>query len=227
MALETVIGNLQSGHNQLEPGTFVHADQLTAEQVRNPSLRTHVFYTADGHLYSLEEGVPTLFLTRREHNLVLRHLNDEVDSSYDQLTKTGNYRPDVTEAREAMAAKDTLRIDLTKLRLQGTDEEWRYLKINTTEYDSLNPEERKLAERFYGQGKAFDSAMNKLKDAGIENTRVYVLNPEYVWEQAQDGPVGHASWRDNFGDLADSDADDHGIGIHNALLRGTQEIKPS
>ena len=39
----------------------------------------------------------------------------------------------------------------------------------------------------YGQGKDFDKAMKMFSQAGIESTRVYVLNPEYVQDNVQDG----------------------------------------
>ncbi len=227
MVLETIVDNLRDGYNQLQPGTMLHADQLMAEQVTDASLRGQRFYVADGPLYSLQEGVPTLWLTRHtveeQNNLVLRHLNDEVDSSYDQLIKTGNFRADPEEAGQAMKAKGTLRVDLTKLRLQGANVEWRYLAVSTTSYDSLNREERKLAERFYGQGDAFVAAMNTLKEVGISETRVYVLNPAYVQKEAQKGPVGRAAWRSSFNYDAGSDARDLNVNDLN-VLRGVRQV---
>lgn len=218
MALETIVGDLRA-YSELEPGTFLHGDQLTAEQVHDTSLRRQAFYVADGPLYSLEgkKRTPTLFLTLEPDNLVLRHLNDEVNSSFDQLVKTGNFRPGTEEARKAMEAKDTLRIDLTKLRLKGDNAEWRYVEISTTDYDRLNAEERKLAERFYGQGTGFVAAMKALQDEGISNTRVYVLNPDYVRKEAVAGPVARAAWRGNFDGGAGSDAGGHDVDILSGL----------
>ena len=137
MALETIIDNLRDGYNQLEPSTFQHADQLTAAQVKDPSLRNQCFYTADGPLYSVEgkKKTPTLWLTREPYNLVLRHLNDNVNSSYEQLVKTGTFRPGLDEARRAMKAKSTLRIDLSILHLPSYKSQWQYLEISTTKYD--------------------------------------------------------------------------------------------
>ncbi len=225
MTLETIVDNLRDGYNQLKPGTFLHADQLMAEQVKDAGLRTKGFYVADGPLYSLEgkKKTPTLWLTREPDNLVLRHLNDGVDSSYDQLVKTGNFRPDPKEARKARRAKGTLRIDLTKLRLQGDEAEWRYVEVRTTDYDSLNSEERKLAERWYGQGKAFGTAMKTLKDAGISATRVYVLNLGYVSREAKKGPVGRAAWRDYFSNYAESYAFGRGVGKRSGV-RGVRLV---
>ncbi len=216
MTLETIMGNLRDGYNQLEPGTMLHADQLMAAQVQDANLRTQSYYVADGPLYSLEDRkkTPTLWLTREADNLVLRHLNDEVNSSYEQLIKTHNYRPNPEEALAAMNAKGTLRVDLTKLRLHGDEAEWRYLEIDTQKYDKLKPEERKLAERWYGRGKAFGTAMKTLKDAGISTTKVYVLNPGYVSQEAKKDPIGRAAWRYGFVSVAGSVAYVRSVFIH-------------
>lgn len=228
MTLETIFDNLRDGYNQLEPGTFLHADQLMAEQVQDAGLRNQSFYVADGPLYSLEgkKQTPTLWLSREADNLVLRHLNDKVNSSYDQLVNTGNFRPNSQEARKAMQAKDTLRVDLTKLHLQGNEAEWRYLEISTTDYNTLNAEERKLVERWYGQGKAFVTAMKTLKRAGINETRVYVLNPTYLDKEAKERPLGRAGWRGGFNISAGSYANDRIVNNRNGL-RGVRLEVPA
>ena len=215
MALETIVGNLRKGYAQLQPGTMLHADQLMAEQVKDASLRNRDFHVADGPLYSLEgkKRTPTLWLTREPNNLVLRHLNDKVNSSYEQLVNVymRDYCPNPEEAREAMQAQDTLRIDLTQLHLQGDSVIWQYLEISTTKYKKLKLEERKLVERFYGQGKAFATAMNILKESGIDSTKVYVLNSGYVQKEATECPIGRAAWRNNFENCANSSAYDYSV----------------
>ncbi len=227
MSLDTIFGNLKA-YNQFEPFSLLHADQLTAEQVNNPSLRTIAFYVADFSLYTVEEEQkkPTLWLARHTaeepHNLVLRHLDDEKNSSFNQLVKTGNYNPTPEEVQEVMSANGTLRIELTQLTLKGYDKEWRYLEISTTHYDSLNAEDRLLAERFYGQGDNFIAAMKMLKDAHIDKTRVYVFSPEYVAKGASESPVGRAAWRRSFDYYAISGAVVHDIGSLYAL-RGVRK----
>lgn len=170
-----------------------------AAQVQDPSLQDLEFYVADGVLYSMEGG-PTLWLTREPENLVLRHLDDRVNSSYDQLqTFPYNFHPSPDEVRQAMQAKDTLRIDLTRLRFSpGADPVWRHVEINTTSYDKLNAEERKLAERFYGEGEAFKTAMRTLEEVGIVATGVYVFNPAHVQKKTLIGPIGVAADRNPF-----------------------------
>ncbi len=229
--LETIVDNLRDGYAQLEPGTFLHSDQLMAAQVKDASLRNREFYVADGLLYSLEgeKKTPTLWITREPDNLVLRHLDEKVNGAYNnsyyRLVKTGNFRPEPEEARQAMEAKDTLRIDLTKLSLQGDSPEWRYLKISTTLYNNLlNAEERKLAERFYGEGKALGTAMKALKKAGIYSTWVYVLAPAYVDEEVKyKGLIGRASSQNLFDGVSYFNAGDCSIGIR-GRLRGVRRV---
>ena len=185
MNLETIAGDLRT-YAKLQPGTMLHVDELMKERRSNPELCDQSFYTADGELYFLQgkKKTPTLAITREKDNLVLRHLDD----AFTQLTTTGNYRPNVQEVQQSIDAPETVLIDLTKLRLQGNDAEWRYLGISTTEYDKLRPEERTLAERVYGQGDEFGASLAMLHEAGIKETRVYVLNPVYVQKEAEQGP---------------------------------------
>ena len=213
--LETITGDLRA-HARLEPGTMLHSDQLMAKKVCDDNLRILSFYVADGPLYSLEgaEKIPTLWLTRESNNLVLRHLYDDRrisygQSSYDLLLKNSNYRPNPEEARIAMEAKDTLRIDLTKLRLQRDDSQQWYLKISTTKYNKLNSEERKLAERFYGQGDAFVAAMSVLKKSGVGCFGIHVLNPADVQKEATKSPIALVAWSGGFGDGAGSLSPDY------------------
>jgi len=136
-----------------------------------------------------------LFITRRDHNLVLRH----IDNAYIQLLYR-NYYLNREEALASIADPSTVSIDLTQLRLQGNDndKELRYFVVPTTTYDSLNPEERRLAERVHGSGDAFVQVMKMLVSARIKETIVFVLNPDYVKKNAQKYPIWQASWLNNF-----------------------------
>ena len=216
--LETIVGDIRA-YAQLQPGTMLHVDQLMKERRTNPSLREQGFYTADGELYFLQgkKKTPTLAITREKDNLVLRHLDD----AFTQLTTTGNYRPNVQEAQQSIDAPETVLIDVTKLRLRGDDTERRYLVISTTKYDKLRPEERTLAERVYGQGDEFGLSMAQLKKAGISETRIDVLNPAYVQKEAEQGPLGRASWLGNF--TCDSYFDAYGRDVDDSnRLRGVR-----
>src|SRR3989338_4736337 len=188
--LENILGNLPEAYALVDPETMLHSDELQLERLTNRELRALSFYTADGNLYDVHEGKARLSITRRDHNPVLRNIND----AFAQLTSSRNYHPKSKEALESITAESTVSIDLTQLGLQSDDSEWRYLTILTQNYDILNPEERKLAERVHGSGDAFVHVMKMLADANINETRVYVLNPAYVEENTGEVPLGRASW---------------------------------
>ena len=221
MSLETITGNLRDAYKQVQPETMLHVDQLMKERRINRELRNVGFYTADGQLYFLagEEKTPSLAMTRQPQNLVLRHIDD----AFTQLVETANYHPDVTEAQQAIEAPDTVVIDLTKLRLEKHNDEYSALVISTTKYDKkLNAEERKLAERVYEQGDNFVANMRMLSDAGISETRVFMLNPKYVQKEAKDGAVGRASWLGCF--IDDSSFNAVVRGVNDGRLRGVRRV---
>ncbi len=219
--LVNILGNLQTAHNASVPGTLRHVDQLMTERQTNFSLRSLGFYTPDGNLYFMDGEIPKLAMTREADNLVLRHLNDEVNSSYNQLTETGNFFPDPREAEQAIKASATEVFDLTQLQLKKHDAEFSYLAISTTQYDELNPEQRRLAERVYGKGDDFVANMTMLKEAHIDNTKIFVLNPDYVQEHAKGSPIGRASWLNIFSNDSVFIANDRDVYI-NVRVRGVR-----
>ncbi len=190
----TVTGNLGECLSQLQPGTIRHVDELVTERRTNEELRNLWFYTADGELYFMDNDKPKLAMTREADNLVLRHIDD----AFPQLTSGGNYHPALAEATSAIKASTTEVFDLTALNLKKHDDEFSFIEVPTTNYDSLNHEQRRLAERVYGKGNDFVLNMAMLKQSGINTIKVYVLNPEYVKEHAKSSPIGRASWLINF-----------------------------
>ena len=201
MALETVVGSLRA-YSQLKKGTFQHADQLQAERQKNPELRIQWFYTADGSGYfPRSDGGVDWAITREANNLVLRHLGDEVNSSYKQLVQTGNYRPDNVEALAAKNAEGTVIVDMTKLRLSGNEKNWRYLQIRTKDgfiqtedgYQAPNEEEQKAKTRLGYTLKTL-KMMSDSKQK-ITETRICVLNPKYVQEEVKNKPESNSLWR--------------------------------
>ena len=198
MTLETFVnisGNLRDVYKAAVPGSLRHVDQLmnerrTAVGTEQTQLRNNWFYTPDGGIYFMDGKNPKLAITREPDNLVLRHIDD----AFTQLTTTQNYRPDVTEAQAAIHSASTLVVDLTQLKLQGNKEEWRYMAVSTTRYNKLTSEQRTFAERVYGQGADFAANMQMLKDARIDETKIFVLNPDYVREHAGKVPLARASW---------------------------------
>ncbi len=212
MSLETITGNLRDGYKQFQLGTMLHVDQLMNERRDNADLRNQWFYTADGMVYFLDgvNKTPTLAITREAYNPVLLH----IDNAFEQLTKNKNYHPNIRDVQRALAAPDTVFIALPNLRLfQPNYSLFQCLALGTTpsKYSKLNYEERKLAERVYGQGEDFAQNMEMLKKAKIGETRIFVLNPDYVRKHAENGAVALAS---SLGTL------DYGISDFSAIVRG-------
>ena len=196
--IESVVGTLAQTYKLLRPETILHVDQLTTERQTNPKLRSQWFYTADGEIYSLQgkKKTPTLAITRGSRNPLFQ--DSTIDVYCEQLRRDENYRPSDKETQRALKAKDSVLIDLTQLKLSENEEEWSYLAIDTRQWKRLSPEEKKLAQRVYGPQPEFAANMKMLADAEIAETRIFVLNPEYVRKHAQQSSLGRASWLNGF-----------------------------
>ena len=213
--LETITGGLLS-YKRLEPGSMLSALQLTDERRTHPDekirdeLRRLSFYTSDGIIYYVEDNAPKIAITTELHNLMLRHLDDALQP----LTKGDNYVPDPAEAETAIHAQDTLRSDLGQMRLTDYDEERSFLSVSTVNYGKkLNPVERRIVERIFGQGKDLNDNMEMLRDAGYHHAKIWVLNPIYVLGHAKSGSIARASWLDSFGDVSQFSASDCGVDL--------------
>ncbi len=233
--IETITGGLLAAA-QLESGTFQHWAELSADQIRDPRLRSIGFYVADYPQYYNEGGKQFLAFARhtKDHpnNLVLVHLFDGQDSSYDQLLseKTSrNFRPDPDEARAVLEAADTLKVDLSALHLSRGDSVYRFLVIRTADgfvrdggrYQRPNEVEQAVLERA-GRTEEFLSALQEEQDT-ISETRLYILNPEYVARKTKEGFIGRVAWCDPFNYRAVSFADGNHVDSH-SHLRGVRRV---
>ena len=213
--LVTISGNVREIVPQLDITTMLHVDELTNERRTNPidadgtDLRKVWLYTPDGELYSVRNGVPTLSMTRGGVNPFL----NRIDDAYDQLTKTGNFRPNAEEMSRALGEYSTVHNDLTKLRLQGNDDEWRFLVVPTKKNHGLRFEEEKLARRVFGDT-TFRDNLEMFREAGITESRIYVLAPAYVCQHAGKNPVGRAAWLYNLNSNSDFNASGRDINNH-------------
>lgn len=232
----TIKGDLRAV-SQLVPGSFQHWDELSADRITDPSLRDQRFYTADYPQYHSEQGEQYLALARhtREspNNLVLRHLFDKNDGSYDQLVQTGSFRPDPEEARAVLEAADTLKTKLSALRLSIVYSTPRstyvYLSVRTSDgrvrsdrkYLAPNEVEKALLERV-GITEGFLAALQE-EPYRVSETRLYFLNPGYVAEQTRNGFVGQTSQLCSFICYSHFNADGRNVSGHNAL-RGVRKI---
>ncbi len=178
----TINGPLAQTVPQLQLETVWHADQITNARRTDEPMRNQWFYVADGAMYALEGKTQFLFMTRGYANPVLNNIGEAAS----QLLTSGNYIPSSEEIVAAHAAPDTLKINLLGLKAKNDGGEFSYFTINTQK-PQLSGVQRPLAERIYGRGDDFGQNMKMLAKAGISETRVYVLNPDYVNTHVQQG----------------------------------------
>ncbi len=224
--LENIPGNLKDAYKQAVPGTVLCVDQLMKERITNPGLRDLWFYTADGEVYSVDNEIPTLRITREAVNPVLKN----IDVAFEQLVHQGNYLVPSAEFAAVKAAADTVVIDLSQLTLRGEEKEWRYLAVDTSkELSQYNAEEQKLLGRVFGAGSDYSLVMEMLRQSPprITETKVFVLAPDYVKANASVDPVGRASWLNIFFNISGFVADDRGINNSSYRLRGVRKASVS
>jgi len=215
--LHTLMGILAETAPQLQLDTIQDACQITTERRTNFALREKWTYVADTSLYKVENGDVILYLGNGVVNPILQE--DNIVDATKRLIYERNYFPAQEDIDAVVSSLDTVKINLKQgspesVRLQGSDvewgDEWIYLEIETDNYSVLNDAERRLAEVVYCQGSDFMENMKMLNEAGVEKTRIYVLNPDYV-----KGIIGHhdavsrVSWISSVGDSIFSAVDRH------------------
>ena len=235
MTIETIRGNLRAVA-RLVPGTFQDFDELSVDQVADPTLLREAFYVSTFPLYTARDGVPVFALARhtKEHpnNLVLNHLFDKENSSWNQLLdeRTGhNFSPDPEEARAVLGATDTLQAKYSDVRLSGTDKVYRFLGIRTADgfvrvgddYEPPRDIEQAVIQRV-GYTEEFLMTLRR-EHPTISETQLYLLTPDFVTAKAGEGFVGRAAWRGDFRNLAVSLADFRVVFIPNGL-RGVRLV---
>ena len=245
MTIETIIGDLKAVA-QLVPDTLQYLDELSLDQTADHSLCEKAYWVADYPQYGRKGGEPMLYLARLPHNLMIRHLFDKENSSWQQLLneKTGYFfHPIQDEAQAVVEAADTLPVPLRALRLYGTGHQYsslhtsyqyRYLQVRTedgfvnTSPDPRNPryeqpmvEEQQLLERV-GYTLPFLKTMRNSRQK-ISVTNLCVLTPDFAFRVTADGPIGRAAWRYSFINCVDSLAVDNLVGSHFGL-RGVRLV---
>jgi len=221
MSVENVTGTLLDTYNQLDPSTIQHARDVMNERRTNEVLRRQWFRTADHSMYTSEDGEAILYFAGRDNNLIFQNIDEAVK----QLTETNNYKPTkegIEQVVESAKLGKTLRVKISDLKLETDNDEHGHFNINTKNYDNLNPEQRKFAEKVHGEGKDFVENMKMLKDSRIETTGVYVLNSEYGKEHAKDSPISRASWLGDFDGSSIFDANCGYVVNSNVCLRGVR-----
>ena len=219
MILENITGSLLA-YKQLEPGTFLHVDQLTTERRTNIELRDELFYTADGEMYTVDRNKPLWVITREPQNLVLQN----IDEAYRQLTKKGNYFPDTKSAQDSVAHPDSVVVDLKGLKLVEGSNQLGHFVVDPRNVTQLNSEQRKAAQRIYGPDEDnFGLNMEMFAEAG-KTPIVFVLKPDYVQGTLRSNDkqfLGRASWLYYFDINSNFYAFDRNVYI-NDRLRGVR-----
>ncbi|MEK6938585.1 MAG: hypothetical protein AABX04_06070 [Nanoarchaeota archaeon] len=214
--IENISGNLRA-YAQLEEKTFQRSRDVTKERITNSDLCQVWLYTADGNAYQSGKGSQVLWgLTGEEDNLILTHLFDAENSSYDQLETIGNFRPEQVESDAAFRNAEVM--DLSQFRLQGNDSTYRSLRIRTADgyvwdgnnFVPANGEEKKGLNGigFTGEYLTF---LNDNRVRKIAETNLHVLNPTYVQREARGGTLWQASWLNDFGGSSSFNANDRDV----------------
>jgi hypothetical protein len=195
--LENILAPLAEGFKQLEPDTFQTSAQLMNGRRDNPESRSKWFYTNNFAMYTVEDGKEFLYFGT-ENNPIFKN----IDGACEQLINNHNYQvkeKDMDAVMASASSGNVLKIDMSELRLEGHNSEWKYVEINTEKYDNLNSPERALAEAVYGKSNDFIENMNMLAKEGIKTTRIYVLDRSYVRNHVKNKQaIARACWLDNF-----------------------------
>ena len=234
--LETIVGNLLA-YKELVPGTMWHADELTTErrfreddnpatrQVRQ-KLRNQQFYTADGELYTIQEGKVIWAITREPQNLVLKN----IDEAYRQLTENGNYFPLNESAELSFKHQDTIKIEVDGLKLVPNNKESDYFVVDPKKIIlEKDTPERLAAQRIFGGPNKDDFEQNmEMFTEAKKIPFVSVLKPDYVQNilsYHNDQFLGRASWLNNFNGSSNFFANDCYVDYLLNTLRGVRHTQ--
>ncbi len=204
----------------------INARRTEPDSKKREALRNRWYWTNDSALYPIEKGKSVVYLGRGD--LIL----DNILEATSQLRQNNNYRPGEEIAYAFKRAPTTVRAGLDDLGLKRHDDEFSYLVIKTLKgRDGLNPIQLIIAERPYGQAEDFEDNMKMLRDAGINETRVWILNPDYIKEMNKQGPIARVSGLDRFGNDSGFDAgvrnvDDPYGGLRGGLKKSAEGAAP-
>ncbi|MGV8087243.1 MAG: hypothetical protein ACP5N1_06455 [Candidatus Woesearchaeota archaeon] len=183
--LITLRGSVEDTIKKFYPTTIQHARDIQKERYTNSKLLGKGFLTGDLPVYTLEDDYVILYLADREHNLILRN----IDNAKDALKHSHNYYLGFDEMDEIINAKSTIKVNLDNMLLNEFDSEESYLFIRTSNNDKttpvrqiISPLRKPLIEKLHGCEDDFKNTMNMLYHNGIEYTRIILLNPSYVRE---------------------------------------------
>ncbi len=225
---EIISGNLGAVRQLTDAGYRLQ----TARELQNDrckdgqeSLQNDWFYVADGNVFYQDPKNDALSWahTDGEHNLVIQP--QYLKRALKDLPQTYIFRSDnAQESWDSIKNRSTKRFALSDLKLVREDDEFSFMPIKTGKYDALTPVQQKAANLvgFTPRNVAY------LKQKGIKETRLWLLNPKYIAQVLADGkdPFWRASWLSYFGDLSDFSADVRGVDGVDHLRGVRREVIP-
>lgn len=142
----------------------------------------------DFPFYLIWKNEVRLCVAPKEYNLIFKNLRRACNG----LLQTRNYQPDkegIDILVDSIKKGYTFSVKCSRLRfvLDERRPQFAYLPINTSTYNnSLNEYELAVGRRFY-EKEDFEKNMKWMNEEGIIETRVGLLNPDYVKSQITDG----------------------------------------
>ncbi|MFA6461474.1 MAG: hypothetical protein WCV90_04345 [Candidatus Woesearchaeota archaeon] len=201
--LENIEGDFRK-YGRIIPGTLRHVDELMQEglDVRDPWAEGYdhglrgSYIPADGFVYSLERGMPTLRITRETANPLLKH----IDTIRKMSVLSKDYAVSTDDFNAVKDASDTVTIDLTKIRFSDNHRKDGNVSLDidpSRELSDYNSEEQKLLLRILGPTEAdYEVNMARVRDApsNPRNFTLILLAPDYIKAKAKEGPIARPSW---------------------------------
>ena len=183
--LEIIAGNsFREAYEQADTG--LTAAEILTRGITSAEIRAISFFPGDVLAYFTDKGKPCLGHEKSSEfgSVPLTEYN------LSQLERLGHYR-EYAEHSESETDNGNYYgiIDLSQLRLSSEGFSHPFLRVPLTGYADFNPMERKLVERIYRTEKTFHRIMGPLKQEGIKETRIIILDPQKVLDTTKNRPL--------------------------------------
>ena len=180
--------------NEIHKGNYLRWRYCDLTDTPNNKIEEDLIrLTADYPLYILEGKNHVLYLAPRRLNMIFRNFDEAVR----QLRETGGYTPrnkDITEIIESSKTGETLRVDLTNLRVDSGHSIERYFTVpinpkikQKCKILPLNKTESSLVKKFLGESKYSKFTENYLNNIEGDFIGVHIVNPISVESYAKNG----------------------------------------
>lgn len=215
--LETITGNLLKAK---EFEKLYTSAELTNERRTNEELRNKWFYTSNFAMYTVVDDEVILDFGGREANPILNN----IDEACKQLVEDGNYIASSEEQKAVFESREktTLSIKYSELDLIVDDknDEYGYYTIDTSNPYALKEDNLSFSKKIFSiTNEDYKKNMKMFAEAGIEKIQVYVLNENYVKNNAEkDSSLVRGCWLGNFSSDSSFDAVGRSVDGYNCLF---------